>query len=243
MTLQFIVIVAAVGLIIGFSKGGLSGLNIVALPLMALVVTPAEAVAQVLPLLIVGDVFTVWAYWGKWDNRLVAITLPFAAVGAVLGAYFITSLPDRVLLQLIGGLTLIYVGYRVLAARIAALKYDPPGPVGMFAGFTAGVASGLANAGAPPMAAYLLLKRIEPVVFIAMLGLVFAVINVIKVPVFVQSGLLNGPSFLSVIWAFPFVPVGVYAGRWFARWVPPRVFEIAVLVVLFITGVWLLVNP
>jgi len=242
MTIQFIVIVAVVGLIIGFSKGGLSGLNIVALPLMTLVVPPAEAVAQVLPLLLVGDAFTLTAYWGKWDNRIIMILMPGAVIGGVVGAYFITSLPDAVLLQLIGGLTLLYVGYRIAASRISALAYDPPTPVGLLAGFGAGLASGVANAGAPPLAAYLLLKRLEPVVFIAVIGLVFGVINVIKVPVFVQSGLLSWESFLSVIWAFPFVPVGVYSGRWFARVIPQRAFEIAVLTVLFITGVWLLVN-
>ena len=46
----------------GLSKGGFAGLGLLSLPLMALVVSPVQAAAIMLPILIVQDVVTVWAY-------------------------------------------------------------------------------------------------------------------------------------------------------------------------------------
>src|SRR3954451_13659791 len=68
-------------LLMGLSKGGFAGLGLMSLPLMALVISPVQAAAIMLPILITQDVVTVWAYRRSWDGRNLAILLP----GAVLG--------------------------------------------------------------------------------------------------------------------------------------------------------------
>lgn len=228
-------------LLIGFAKGGLTGIALISVPLLSLTMPTAEAVATVLVLLMVGDVFAVWAYWGVWDNRLLWLTLPAGIIGTLLGAYILTQLPDAVLNTIIGVLTLLYVAYRLIADRLQSLDYDPPPVVGWAMGFFAGIASSLANAGAPPMAAYLLLKRTSPEVFIAVIAAFFGVVNVVKLPLFIQSGLLRWDAFLSVIWAAPLIPAGVWLGRRFVNWVDPTLFNRLILIVLFLTGVYLIV--
>jgi hypothetical protein len=236
--------VIVICLLIGFAKGGLSGIALISVPLLSLTMPTAEAVATVLVLLMVGDVFALWAYWGKWDNRLLWLTLPAGVAGTLLGAYILTQLPDAVLNAIIGVLTLLYVAYRLLADRLQsmALDYDPPPVVGWVAGFVAGMASSLGNAGAPPLAAYLLLKRVLPEVFVAVFAAFFAILNALKLPLFVQSGLLRPDAFLSVIWAAPLIPLGVWLGRRFINWVDPRLFNRLVLLVLFLTGVYLIMT-
>ncbi|MEL6152364.1 MAG: sulfite exporter TauE/SafE family protein [Chloroflexota bacterium] len=240
MTLLYALAVISCALIIGFAKGGLSGIAIICAPLLGLFMPIQQAVALLLPLLLVGDAFAVWAFRGQWDNALIRLTLPAGIAGAVFGAYVLTQISDGMLRQIIGWLTLIYVGYRIIAYRLKDIDFDPPRPVAYVAGVFTGIASSLANAGAPPLAAYLLLKRIMPVTFVAIFALYFAVVNVVKLPLFLQSGLLEWESFLQVIWAAPFVPLGVWLGRIFVQWVEPRVFEVAILIVLFVTGISLL---
>ena len=63
-------------ILLGLAKGGFSGLGLLSLPLMALVVSPVQAAAIMLPILIVQDVVTVWAYRHTWDRRNVVILLP-----------------------------------------------------------------------------------------------------------------------------------------------------------------------
>ena len=67
--------------LLGLAKGGFSGLGLLSLPLMALVVSPVQAAAITLPILIVQDVVSVWAYRYTWDRRNVVILVPGATVG------------------------------------------------------------------------------------------------------------------------------------------------------------------
>ena len=62
-------------ILLGLAKGGFSGLGLLALPLMALVVSPVQAAAIILPILMVQDVVSVWAYRHTWDRRNVVILL------------------------------------------------------------------------------------------------------------------------------------------------------------------------
>ncbi len=78
-------------ILMGLSKGGFSGLGLLSLPLMALVVSPVQSAAIMLPILIVQDVVTVWAYRHAWDRRNVAILVPSATLG-ILAGYLLAAL-------------------------------------------------------------------------------------------------------------------------------------------------------
>ena len=52
---------------LGLGKGGFSGVGLAATPLLALLVPPVQAVAIVLPILLLQDVVSVWAYRRDWD--------------------------------------------------------------------------------------------------------------------------------------------------------------------------------
>ncbi len=81
------------------------------------------------------------------------------------------------------------------------------------AGALAGLASGLFNNGGPPFNSYMLLLQLPPRVFIATATLFFALINIIKVPGFLYTGVLDVPRLLSLWWVFPCIPVGIVAAR------------------------------
>src|SRR5919112_3047075 len=72
-------------ILLGLSKGGFSGVGMLSLPLMALFISPVQAAAITLPILVVQDVVSVWAFRHSWDRRNVAILLPGALVGVLLG--------------------------------------------------------------------------------------------------------------------------------------------------------------
>ena len=73
-------------LIVGVAKGGLGGgIAVVGVPLMAMVVSPAQAAAILLPILMAMDVLALRAYWGEWDMQNLRVLLPAALVGTALG--------------------------------------------------------------------------------------------------------------------------------------------------------------
>lgn len=238
----FVILAIFLSMLVGFAKGGLGGIAIIAVPLLSITMPAKEAIAVMLPLLMVGDAIAVPVYWRKWDARLLWLTLPGGIAGALVGIYLLGLLPDNRLKQVIGVLTLVYVAYKLLAERIKALDYEPPDWSGSVMGAVAGISSSLANAGGPPLSAWLLLKRVQPTQFVALSAIYFAVVNAVKLPFFIQSGYLRWGPFLSIIWAAPLVPVGVWLGRRFVRWVKPQVYEYAVLGALTLTGISLLVD-
>lgn len=231
--LQILLIVAAC-LLIGLSKGGLGGPIPVTLttPLLSAVMPVSQAVSLVLPLLILADVFALWAYWRAWDMRYVRLMLPAAVLGVALGLLLLTTLPDLWLRRLLGLFTLVVIVYKIGSSRIARLHYQPRGWHGQLAGGASGFASALANTGAPPFTAYMLLKNVTPVVFIANTTLLFAIVNAIKLPGILLMGVVDVAQIINVLWVLPLIPPGIWLGRKFVDWVDPKVFEQLMIVLL-----------
>ena len=59
--------IAAV-LLVGLAKGGFSGIGMAATPLLALTMPPLQALAILLPILMMQDVISVWWYRHDWDG-------------------------------------------------------------------------------------------------------------------------------------------------------------------------------
>jgi uncharacterized membrane protein YfcA len=58
----FLVTAALAVLLVGLAKGGFSGIGMAATPLLALTMPPLQALAILLPVLMMQDVISVWWY-------------------------------------------------------------------------------------------------------------------------------------------------------------------------------------
>lgn len=241
MSTPLVIVVLLVSVLIGLSKGGLgAALVVLTTPLLSLVMPAQQAVSISLPLLLIADVFALWMYWKKWDMHYIRLMMPTGVVGVLLGTYLLASLSDNTLRQLIALFALVFIAYRLLDRQLKNLNYQPRNWHGWVAGAASGLASALANNGAPPFTAYMLLQKVSPVTFIGTTTLFFATMNVLKVPTFVQTGLLDFQDVLNVIWAVPGIVVGVLAGRWLVKRLNPVMFEYIMLAVLLVAAVGLL---
>lgn len=241
--MEFYVVLIVVALLVGLSKGGLGAvLGVLVTPLLVLVMPPQVAQALSLPLLMIGDVFALHSYWKTWDMHYVRLLLPMSIVGVLVGTYLLTTLNSVTLRHIIGGFTLLFVVYKLADYRLRSLDYHPRDWHGYLAGAGSGIGSALANAGAVPFTAYMLLQNLTPQVFVGTTTLYFAVLNVLKVPGYILAGLFDLNRLVSVLWAIPLIPVGVYVGRWVVKRINKRVFEWIMLVVLVIAAVVLLAS-
>jgi uncharacterized protein len=242
--MAFIVIVASVSLLIGLSKGGLGpALVVLVTPLLSLVLPASEAVAFSLPLLMVADAFALWMYWKRWNLRIVLLMLPLTIAGILVGTYLLVALPKHTVRHIVGILTLLFIVYKLLETRLQSIEYQPRDWHGHVAGGVAGAASALANAGAVPFTAYMLLQDVSPADFIGTTTLYFALVNALKIPGYVATGLLDLHRLLSIAWAIPLIPLGVWLGRWLVNHMNKAGFERIMLVVLFVTALVLLFLP
>jgi hypothetical protein len=153
------VVIAILGFMIGFAKGGFGGLGALLTPILALVLPVASAVGVLLPMLMVGDVFAVSMYWKEWDLDLVKRMLPAGVVGAIAGTALLSRLSPDGLRIILGIFVLVLVDYKFLSDRIQAIRYEPRPWHAPAAGLLSGVASGMFNYGGPAFSSYLLLQK------------------------------------------------------------------------------------
>jgi uncharacterized membrane protein YfcA len=233
------VIIACLGLMIGLAKGGFNALGALLTPMLSLILPVSLAVGVILPMLIVGDAFAVYSYWREWDGQLVIRMLPAAIAGALAGTFLLAQLSPNALRIALGTFVLILVAYKFVSDRIKSLEYQPRAWHAPAAGALAGLASGLFNNGGPAFNSYLLLQKLAPRTFIATTALFFALVNLIKVPGFLYTGVLNLPLLVSFWWVFLFIPLGIWGARRLVVRLNQSVFEWIVIVLLFLTSLLL----
>jgi uncharacterized membrane protein YfcA len=239
-TVYVAVVIAILGFMIGLAKGGFGGLGALLTPILALVLPVASAVGVLLPMLMVGDAFAVYLYWKEWDLNLVKHMLPAGILGAIAGTFLLAWLPPGGLRIILGVFVLVLVAYRFISDRIQAIRYEPRPWHSPAAGFLSGVASGMFNNGGPAFSSYLLLQKLQARPFIATSAIYFALLNLIKVPGFLYTGVLNLPLLFSLWWVFPFIPLGIWVARVTLTRVSPSAFEWIIIVLLIFSSLWLL---
>lgn len=237
----YIALVALACFLTGLSKGGMGGgLTSLLAPMLSLVMPPSQALGLMLPILMVGDLFAVIAYWRKWDNKMSIGLLSGTPIGVTLGTFVIVGLSALLLRRFLALIVFAFVAYRLFEKRLQAnLDYKPRGWHAVFAGAVAGFTSTLAHAGGPPITIYMLLQKTSPQVFVATSAIFFVVLNWIKVPYYANIGLLNLGSLWYLIWMLPIIPFGVWLGKLLVKRIDAAIFEKLITGLLFVTGLLL----
>lgn len=228
-------LVALACLLLGFNKAGVAGtLGPFVTVIMVLALPADEAVGLLLPMLIAADSFAVAAYWRKWETRLLWPLLSAAVVGIVAGTFVISHISEVALRRLIA-VALLLFAIVYMKQRGVRIPQQHRKQWAIVAGTTAGFTSSVAHAGGPPIIVYLMGVGLEPKRFVGTTVGLFAMINILKVPGYLLTGLIDGHLILSTIWGWPMIPVGVVLGRSLVDRVDRVVFE-RITMVLLVAG-------
>ncbi|MCL4799449.1 MAG: sulfite exporter TauE/SafE family protein [Burkholderiales bacterium] len=223
----------------GVSKGGFGGgMGGFSVPLMALTIAPTQAAAIMLPILMVMDALGLYAYWGKWDKRVMRVILPAGLVGVVLGWLTFKFLADYWLRILLGVISIGFVLYNVLPRAPQLAR--PSDAKGRFWAALSGLTSFIAHAGGPPLNVYVLPQRLETAAFAATLLVFFAFINAAKVLPYLLLGLFDATNVATSAALAPAGALGIWLGIWLRKRISRTVFFRIVYVAMFATGCKLL---
>jgi hypothetical protein len=228
-------------ILMGLAKGGFSGLGLLSLPLMALVVSPVQAAAIMLPLLIAQDVVTVWSYRREFDRRNLAMMLPGAMLGILAGYLLAARVSDAAVGLAVGVISIGFSLRRLFGAGLATAPATPaaiaPATVwGAVSGFT----SMIAHAGGPPFQIYVLPQRLPPAIYVGTNAIFFAAMNLIKVAPYLALGQFSAANLTASAALFPIAIVATLAGVWLVRRVPPERFYTIIYWLLLAVGAKLL---
>jgi uncharacterized membrane protein YfcA len=227
-------------LMMGLAKSGFgAGFGALATPLMALAIPVPQAAAIMLPLLLVMDAFGVKALWRLRDRDLLRLLLPAGMLGTLTGLLTFGLLPTHVVAGIVGALTLLFLAQRLLFPPHVDAP-PPPRWLGFVLGIASGFTSFVAHAGSPPVNAYVLPLRLQPMVFTATMATFFAAVNLSKIIPYAWLGLIDLRNMSTALMLMPLAPVGVWIGIRLVPHIPPKLFYRLVYVGMFLTGVKLL---
>jgi len=229
-------------LLFGISKGGFAGgFGIVTVPLMALAISPMQAAAILLPILLAMDVGAVLAYRKTWDRGLMKVLLPAGLLGTVIGTFTFRLLSAEVIKLLLGAIAIGFVLYRVLRRTASAQAAARPSIAkGAFWATLSGLTSFVAHAGGPPLSVYLLPLRMPPTLLVGTVVMLFAALNWSKVLPYWWLGLFSAQNFATSAALVPVGLAGVALGVWLHKRVDEKLFYRLVYAFLLLTGLKLL---
>jgi uncharacterized membrane protein YfcA len=204
-------------MLFGISKGGFGGpVAVLTVPLMALVMPPAQAAAIILPILVVMDALVVKTYWGVYDRTALKLLIPGALVGVLVGYLLAGAMNEHYLRILIGALSL---GFGVQSffslGSTAGKEHSATG--GAFFGALAGFTSFSIHAGGPPLTMYLMPKQLTPLLYAGTAGIFFAVVNAVKLVPYYALGQFTSENLLYSLVLVPLAPLGVKLGHVLVR--------------------------
>ncbi|HQT55914.1 MAG TPA: sulfite exporter TauE/SafE family protein [Phenylobacterium sp.] len=220
-------------ILLGLAKGGFSGIGVMA-------VSPVLAASITLPILIVQDVVSVWAFRKTWDRGILLLMLPSAAVGIFAGFALAAFVRPGAVELAVGVISVLFAVQRLwLERRGAPVRAAAPEGVpwrGVLAGVAAGFTSQISHAGGPPFQIYVLPKQLPRDVFIGTSAIFFAVVNWIKVPAYLALGQVTAQSLSTAAALLPLAIASTWAGVWLVRRVPGQAFYKVIYGLLVLVG-------
>jgi uncharacterized membrane protein YfcA len=216
----FLIAAALAVTCLGLSKSGFAGFGLAATPVLALAVPPLQAAAILLPLMILQDVISIWAYRREWSGWNLAVLLPSAALGIGI-AWWLAAYTSDALVRLSVGLIAVAC---ILSQWRKAATATPTVPRGLFWGGLAGFAGTLAHAAGPPFQMFVLPQKLDKLALVGTAAIFFAVLNALKVVPYVALGQFSTENLATSLALAPLAIATNFFGIWLVRRVPTSLF-------------------
>lgn len=226
-------------LLVGFTKTSVGGVGILAVLLMALAIPGKASPGVLLPMLIAADIMAVLYYRRNCQWHILLGLVPHVAVGLGLGYLVLHLAPDIHFEKVIGATILAMLLLDLLLSETARRHFRGRLITGI-TGAVAGTASMVANAAGPVFGIYLLQMGLNKAEFVGTRSWFFLVINVAKLPLAANLGLVT-PQSLSLNLAFlPIIIIGAVLGYKVLGYINIRLFRILIRLAVLVAAIRLI---
>lgn len=238
-TLQWILLLIA-SMCVGISRTSIIAIGGLSSAIFIIAINNISVAAGIaLPLLIVGDLIAIIYYRKHIYWKVILPLFPWIMMGVIIAHFTEAYLNADIIKKIVAYFLL---GFLVLSfIKIEKLKNNYTWLAGFF-GIIAGFTSMLANAAGPIMSIYLLLKKVDKIVFVSSSAWFFAFMNIFKLFFRISSSTINKASLLVDIKLVGAVLLGAYIGTWFIKIIPEKAFKNLVMILTFIVTIQLLLK-
>ena len=245
-----IIAIAAVGSAVIKNGVGI-GAGIFMLPFLSLVLPAKLALGLGAPIMLVSDIAGVVYYWKEWNKKELFLLLPPAFLGVILGASMIKAIPNELFRFWVGLFAIVFSSYELLKLKLSKPKASGgrenwvskrKKTLAVLSGFLGGIASSVIHAGGLVMSVYLIQNSKDKRAFVGTFVLFFAIMNSLKVMVYLRIDILTAKMALLVVGISPLIILGGFLGNTLNKRVSQKTFRVAILAAILIIGITLLIT-
>jgi uncharacterized protein len=228
--------------LVGASKGGLPGVGILGVPILAQVISPVVAAGLLLPLYVISDWYGLWLYRKNYDTWNIKLITLSACIGIGVGWATAQYNSDALVKLIVGLIGLWYTADLVWkSTRKVEVEAKPADiPRGIFWGSIAGFTSFVAHAGGTPYQMYMLPQKLDKMTYAGTATITFTIINALKLPPYWMLGQINFGSLVTGLYLAPVALIGAWAGFRATKILPEKLFFRCVEIALFLVSLKLI---
>jgi uncharacterized membrane protein YfcA len=234
--LFFLCVVPAI-IIFGIAKSGLGGsIALISIPLMTVVMPLTEALAIILPILILSDFTAVYKFRKEFDLDTLKLIVPFAAVGIFIGSITFSYFSEDLLKFIVGLMGFLFSSHYFLFKKNKIIPTKKSFLKGSISSTIAGFTSFCVHAGGTPTSIYLLPLRLKKEIYVGTRVIFFTFVNLIKFPFYVHLSMVTLESFKQSLMLFPLSVVGILIGYQILKYVEESLFYNIIYILILITS-------
>ena len=232
------------GLCVGLTKAGFSGLTVAIVPVIAVIFGAKESTGLSLPLNCFADIVAVVYYRRHAEWKYVLKLLPWTLAGIAAALLADRIVPVQAFRYLMGGC--ILAGLIVMVWNDLRGKNKAPPSDWWFSalfGIAGGFAAMIGNIGGPILAVFLLSMRLPKNSFVGTTAWFFLITNYIKMPV--QMFFWNNITVKNLLFDLTLVPVviaGAVLGIFLIKKIPEPVYRKTIMILTFLSAALLFID-
>ncbi|MCR6670851.1 sulfite exporter TauE/SafE family protein [Devosia ginsengisoli] len=214
------------------------GLPLIALPVLTAAFGLQHAVGLMTIPLIVTNIWQVWRFRKEARSDRLAFMPLFLVGGAVgigIGTWALTTLPERVLVLVLGLLLLAYVGLRLMAPTWS-LGPDLARRLGPPAGLGAGILQGATGISSPIGVTFIHAMKLEREAHVFAVSAMFLLFSVVQLPALWAAGIMQPEWLLQGLLALIPILLFMPVGQWISSKLSRKAFDRMILIFLAVIG-------
>ena len=248
ITVSQLVLLALYAFLAGWERAGLRASVMPAVPILVASMGAVNALGYMVPILILGDIFSVSYYKKDADKKSIKKLIPFAAAGIIAGMFtgqyisgdsFKKIIAVFIIVSLIVNLINTKLNNRCSEKKInCSSLLIRTGP--LFSTAT-GFVSMLGGSGGPVISTYYLITGVKKNSFIGTTAWFFFLVNLIKTPlyIFIWKN-ITWTTILTDILIIPFLAAGIFSGIFIVTRINEKIFKIIIYTVTLLSALKLL---
>jgi uncharacterized membrane protein YfcA len=230
------------GLCIGLSKAGFSGITAAIVPVIALIFGAKESTGLNLPLLCFADIVAVLYYHRHTEWKYILKLLPWTLAGFAAALVVDRLVPVQAFKYLMGGSILAGLGVMLWNERRGAK--GPPSSWWFSAlfGIAGGFSTTIGNIAGPIMSVFLLSMGLPKNSFVGTASWFFLIINYLKLPI--QIFLWKNITLETALFDVTLVPVvlaGAVAGIILVKKISEPVYRKTIMILTLVSTIFLFI--